>query len=67
MLVYLQKQFIIVLYCWSWVDLCTLTDQIINTADAIFCESTEERSPEDKQRRAKKTFEEMMKYLPGTS
>ncbi|KAK7133557.1 hypothetical protein R3I94_015438 [Phoxinus phoxinus] len=32
--------------------------------DAIFCESTEERSPEDKQRRAKKTFEEMMKYLP---
>ncbi|XP_056103230.1 sorting nexin-14 isoform X3 [Rhinichthys klamathensis goyatoka] len=32
--------------------------------DAIFCESTEERSPEEKQRRAKKTFEEMMKYLP---
>ncbi|XP_051954247.1 sorting nexin-14 isoform X2 [Xyrauchen texanus] len=32
--------------------------------DAVFCESTEERSPEDKQRRAKQTFEEMMKYLP---
>uniref|UniRef100_A0A673FRP3 Sorting nexin-14 n=1 Tax=Sinocyclocheilus rhinocerous TaxID=307959 RepID=A0A673FRP3_9TELE len=33
--------------------------------DAVFCESTEERSPEDKQRRAKQTFEEMMNYLPG--
>ncbi|XP_048062167.1 sorting nexin-14 isoform X4 [Megalobrama amblycephala] len=32
--------------------------------DAVFCENTEERSPEDKQRRAKKTFEEMMNYLP---
>ncbi|XP_051500784.1 sorting nexin-14 isoform X2 [Myxocyprinus asiaticus] len=32
--------------------------------DAVFCESTEERSPEDKQRRAKHTFEEMMNYLP---
>uniref|UniRef100_A0A8C1V0L0 Sorting nexin 14 n=1 Tax=Cyprinus carpio TaxID=7962 RepID=A0A8C1V0L0_CYPCA len=32
--------------------------------DAVFCESTEERSPEDKQRRAKQTFEEMMNYLP---
>uniref|UniRef100_A0A672JYM3 Sorting nexin-14-like n=1 Tax=Sinocyclocheilus grahami TaxID=75366 RepID=A0A672JYM3_SINGR len=33
--------------------------------DAVFCESTEERSLEDKQRRAKQTFEEMMNYLPG--
>ncbi|XP_016331629.1 sorting nexin-14-like [Sinocyclocheilus anshuiensis] len=33
--------------------------------DAVFCESTEECSPEDKQRRAKHTFEEMMNYLPG--
>ncbi|XP_060770019.1 sorting nexin-14 isoform X2 [Neoarius graeffei] len=32
--------------------------------DAVFCENNEERSPEDKQRRAKQTFEEMMKYLP---
>ncbi|XP_026050751.1 sorting nexin-14 isoform X1 [Carassius auratus] len=32
--------------------------------DAVFCESTEERSPEDKQRRAKQTFEEMINYLP---
>uniref|UniRef100_A0A672JZU4 Sorting nexin-14-like n=1 Tax=Sinocyclocheilus grahami TaxID=75366 RepID=A0A672JZU4_SINGR len=32
---------------------------------AVFCESTEERSLEDKQRRAKQTFEEMMNYLPG--
>jgi len=66
-LVYLHKQLDIVLYCGSWVDLCASTDQFINTADAVFCESTEERSPEEKQRRAKKTFEEMMKYLPGTS
>lgn len=34
-------------------------------ADAVFCESSEERTSEDKQIRAKKTFEEMMKYLPG--
>lgn len=34
-------------------------------ADAVFCESSEERTTEDKQIRAKKTFEEMMKYLPG--
>nr|XP_055042192.1 sorting nexin-14 isoform X6 [Misgurnus anguillicaudatus] len=32
--------------------------------DAVFCENTEERSPEDKQKRAKQTFEEMMNYLP---
>ncbi|KAL7872359.1 hypothetical protein SRHO_G00073420 [Serrasalmus rhombeus] len=32
--------------------------------DAVFCENNEERSPEDKQRRAKQTFEEMMNYLP---
>ncbi|KAI7800080.1 sorting nexin-14 isoform X2 [Triplophysa rosa] len=32
--------------------------------DAVFCESTEERSPGDKQKRAKQTFEEMMNYLP---
>ncbi|XP_069028681.1 sorting nexin-14-like isoform X2 [Embiotoca jacksoni] len=32
--------------------------------DAVFCESSEERAAEDKQIRAKRTFEEMMKYLP---
>ncbi|XP_076011106.1 sorting nexin-14-like isoform X2 [Genypterus blacodes] len=32
--------------------------------DAVFCESSEDRSAEDKQVRAKQTFEEMMKYLP---
>ncbi|KAL4649027.1 sorting nexin-14 isoform X2 [Arapaima gigas] len=33
--------------------------------DAVFCENSEPRSFEDKQRRAKKTFEEMMNYIPG--
>ncbi|XP_064195976.1 sorting nexin-14 isoform X1 [Anguilla rostrata] len=32
--------------------------------DAVFCENTEPRSPEDKQKRAKRTFEEMMRYIP---
>ncbi|XP_030626203.1 sorting nexin-14 isoform X5 [Chanos chanos] len=32
--------------------------------DAVFCENTDVRSAEDKQRRAKQTFEEMMNYLP---
>uniref|UniRef100_A0AAX7VTN0 Sorting nexin 14 n=1 Tax=Astatotilapia calliptera TaxID=8154 RepID=A0AAX7VTN0_ASTCA len=32
--------------------------------DAVFCESSEERTAEAKQARAKQTFEEMMKYLP---
>lgn len=33
--------------------------------DAVFCENNDDRSPEDKRRRAKQTFEEMMNYLPG--
>lgn len=37
---------------------------ITQLRDAVFCEVTEERSVEDKQSRAKQTFEEMMKYLP---
>uniref|UniRef100_A0A671UM23 Sorting nexin 14 n=1 Tax=Sparus aurata TaxID=8175 RepID=A0A671UM23_SPAAU len=37
---------------------------ITQLRDAVFCESSEERTTEDKQIRAKKTFEEMMKYLP---
>ncbi|XP_066579810.1 sorting nexin-14 isoform X1 [Amia ocellicauda] len=32
--------------------------------DAVFCENSEPRSSQDKQRRAKKTFEEMMSYIP---
>ncbi|XP_041716762.1 sorting nexin-14 isoform X3 [Coregonus clupeaformis] len=32
--------------------------------DAVFCETSEERATGDKQRRAKKAFEEMMNYLP---
>ncbi|KAF2987239.1 hypothetical protein EK904_000050 [Melospiza melodia maxima] len=34
--------------------------------DAVFCENTEPRSLQDKQKRAKQTFEEMMKYIPGS-
>ncbi|XP_035534497.1 sorting nexin-14 isoform X1 [Morone saxatilis] len=37
---------------------------ITQLRDAVFCESSEERTAEDKQIRAKQTFEEMMKYLP---
>ncbi|GAB1294507.1 Sorting nexin-14 [Apodemus speciosus] len=33
-------------------------------ADAIFCENTEPRSLQDKQKGAKQTFEEMMNYIP---
>ncbi|XP_075963674.1 sorting nexin-14-like isoform X3 [Anarhichas minor] len=32
--------------------------------DTVFCESSLPRSPQDQQRRAKKTFEEMMTYIP---
>uniref|UniRef100_A0A5G2R710 Sorting nexin-14 n=1 Tax=Sus scrofa TaxID=9823 RepID=A0A5G2R710_PIG len=32
--------------------------------DAVFCENTEPRSLQDKQKRAKQTFEEMMNYIP---
>lgn len=37
---------------------------ITQLRDAVFCENSEERTAEDKQFRAKQTFEEMMKYLP---
>ncbi|XP_063757865.1 sorting nexin-14-like isoform X2 [Eleginops maclovinus] len=37
---------------------------ITQLRDAVFCESSEELTPQDKQSRAKKTFEEMMNYLP---
>ncbi|XP_074166459.1 sorting nexin-14 isoform X11 [Sminthopsis crassicaudata] len=32
--------------------------------DAVFCENTEPRSLQDKQKRAKQTLEEMMNYIP---
>eukprot|EP00064_Thunnus_orientalis_P005653 superscaffoldBa00000566_g5667 len=32
--------------------------------DTVFCESSPPRSVHDKQKRAKKTFEEMMRYIP---
>ncbi|XP_062862890.1 sorting nexin-14-like isoform X3 [Trichomycterus rosablanca] len=32
--------------------------------DAVFCENSEPRPNEDKQKRAKKTFEEMKNYIP---
>lgn len=41
-----------------------LVSLITQLRDAVFCESSEERTTEDKQIRAKQTFEEMMKYLP---
>uniref|UniRef100_A0A665VPK2 Sorting nexin-14-like n=1 Tax=Echeneis naucrates TaxID=173247 RepID=A0A665VPK2_ECHNA len=37
---------------------------ITQLRDSVFCEDSEERTIEDKQTRAKQTFEEMMKYLP---
>uniref|UniRef100_K7G123 Sorting nexin 14 n=1 Tax=Pelodiscus sinensis TaxID=13735 RepID=K7G123_PELSI len=32
--------------------------------DAVFCENSEPRCLQDKQKRAKQTFEEMMRYIP---
>ncbi|KAG8124064.1 hypothetical protein E2320_019626 [Naja naja] len=34
--------------------------------DAVFCENSQPRSLQDKHKRAKQTFEEMMKYIPGS-
>ncbi|KAI4899634.1 hypothetical protein NFI96_014634 [Prochilodus magdalenae] len=55
---YLQSKLDKILQEHRLVSLITLL------RDAVFCENNEERSPEDKQRRAKHTFEEMMNYLP---
>lgn len=55
---YLQSKLDKILQEHRLVSLITLL------RDAVFCENNEERSPEDKQRRAKQTFEEMMNYLP---
>uniref|UniRef100_A0A3B1K1F3 Sorting nexin 14 n=1 Tax=Astyanax mexicanus TaxID=7994 RepID=A0A3B1K1F3_ASTMX len=54
---YLQSKLDNILQEHRLVSLITLL------RDAVFCENNEERSPEDKQRRAKQTFEEMMNYL----
>ncbi|KAM3861133.1 sorting nexin-14-like [Diretmus argenteus] len=37
---------------------------ITQLRDSVFCETSEERTTEDKLTRAKQTFQEMMKYLP---
>ncbi|KAM9840334.1 sorting nexin-14-like [Aulostomus maculatus] len=37
---------------------------ITQLRDAVFCENSEERTSEDKQKRAKQTFQEMVTYLP---
>ncbi|KAM8832585.1 sorting nexin-14 [Spinachia spinachia] len=37
---------------------------ITQLRDCVFCESSEQRAPEDIQVRAKQTFDEMMNYLP---
>ncbi|XP_058469970.1 sorting nexin-14 isoform X3 [Solea solea] len=41
-----------------------LVSLITQLRDAVFCENSEQRSGDDKKVRAKKTFDEMMKYLP---
>uniref|UniRef100_A0A3Q3WEI3 Uncharacterized protein n=1 Tax=Mola mola TaxID=94237 RepID=A0A3Q3WEI3_MOLML len=55
---YLQHKLNQVLQEHRLVSLITLL------RDTVFCESSPPRSPQDKQRRAKKTFEEMMTYIP---
>ncbi|KAK9531945.1 hypothetical protein VZT92_011333 [Zoarces viviparus] len=41
-----------------------LVSLITQLRDSVFCESSEERTTENKQVRAKQTFDEMMNYLP---
>uniref|UniRef100_A0A8C2Z8C8 Sorting nexin 14 n=1 Tax=Cyclopterus lumpus TaxID=8103 RepID=A0A8C2Z8C8_CYCLU len=41
-----------------------LVSLITQLRDSMFCESSEERTPEDQRARAKRTFDEMMNYLP---
>lgn len=40
-------------------------DSMYSSIDAVFCENSEPRSLEDKQKRARKTFDEMRNYIPG--
>ncbi|XP_068436240.1 sorting nexin-14-like isoform X4 [Clinocottus analis] len=55
---YLQLKLNLVVQEHRLVSLITLL------RDTVFCESSTPRSPQDKQRRAKKTFEEMKTYIP---
>ncbi|XP_017295480.1 sorting nexin-14 [Kryptolebias marmoratus] len=41
-----------------------LVSLITQLRDAVFCENGEERTAEDKQNRARRTFQEMKKYMP---
>ncbi|XP_068454795.1 sorting nexin-14-like isoform X2 [Clinocottus analis] len=41
-----------------------LVSLVTQLRDSMFCESSDERTSEDKQSRAKRTFDEMMNYLP---
>ncbi|KAI5629616.1 sorting nexin-14 isoform X2, partial [Silurus asotus] len=56
---YLQNKLDQVLQEHRVVSLITLL------RDAVFCENSEPRSLEDKQKRARKTFDEMRNYIPG--
>ncbi|XP_076872480.1 sorting nexin-14 isoform X2 [Brachyhypopomus gauderio] len=55
-------------YLQSKLDKITQEHRLISLItllrDAVFCETNEERSAEDKRQRAKQTFQEMMDYLP---
>uniref|UniRef100_A0A4W5MSS5 Sorting nexin 14 n=1 Tax=Hucho hucho TaxID=62062 RepID=A0A4W5MSS5_9TELE len=55
---YIQHQLDMLLQEHHVVSLVTML------RDAVFCETSEELATGDKQRRAKKAFEEMMNYLP---
>uniref|UniRef100_A0AAZ3RBZ5 Sorting nexin-14-like n=1 Tax=Oncorhynchus tshawytscha TaxID=74940 RepID=A0AAZ3RBZ5_ONCTS len=56
---YIQHKLDVILQEHHVVSLVTML------RDAVFCETSEELTTGDKQRRAKKAFEEMMNYLPG--
>uniref|UniRef100_A0A8C7KNV5 Sorting nexin 14 n=1 Tax=Oncorhynchus kisutch TaxID=8019 RepID=A0A8C7KNV5_ONCKI len=55
---YIQHKLDVILQEHHVVSLVTML------RDAVFCETSEELTIGDKQRRAKKAFEEMMNYLP---
>lgn len=55
---YLQSKLSQVLEEHRIVSLITLL------RDAVFCESSQRRSTQEKHKRAKKTFEEMIRYIP---
>lgn len=55
---YLQSKLSQVLEEHRLISLITLL------RDAVFCESSQRRSAQEKHKRAKKTFEEMLRYIP---